>query len=176
MRRTKMAAVRGEVTAMMPVYDPIAGNVTDLYLRQGEVLRIDRSLRLVLRDYLRQWAFEKTSLQQIYSDDKLQPLVAPLVIHAGHTLIPLRARHAIGKHDGAYGYLELASLDPLRLSEHPGGVTLGCGGNDLELVCSRRQVMLMLARGENAARQYRQQNGEKVAETTRVYVVELSPL
>jgi len=175
MKRSSLLTVRGLVEAILPVYDPTTGNVTDLHLHNGEVIRVNHSLHTVLREYLALWAFEKLALQHLYADDRQHALVAPLAIQTGHTLIPLKARHPIGKHDGAYGYVELESMLPLQVVERRGGVQLSVGSALLEMCCSKRQVLLMVARGEYAARRYQSLNGNQIAEAARlVYLQELN--
>jgi len=157
---------------MLPAYDSVtAGNVTDIYLPGGEAMRFGKGLSPVLRDYLDLWALKKSSLQYVYADDVQHRLVAPLAICTGHTLVPLRARHPVGKHDGAYGYVELESLRCADILPFTGGVTLQTADFALDLVCTKKQVLLMISRGEHAARMYAMHNAGRVAEVPRtVYI------
>ena len=156
--RDSLTLYRGQVIALWPVYDALAGNACQIYLRNGEVKLHPRSLNLVLRDYLRLWALDRQALQRLYAPDDKDRLLAPLAVTADHTLLPLKARKPIGVHDGAYAYLEAESIDPKRLQEDAEGVLCSIGAFEFSLHCSLRQMRLMLGRGAACAERYRTLN------------------
>ena len=112
MTTTNLEQYLGTPVAFFPVYDEVQGNATILYQRNGETITLGRSISIVLRDYLALYGLEKRLLQKVYGAKvAVKSRIVPLPVNLSRTLMPLRVRHTISKHDGAYAYLEYESID-----------------------------------------------------------------
>ena len=141
---------RNQVVALMPSYSPSLGNGTTVYLRSGLQVDLPCTTATALRSYLSLWGLSPSSVRALYGDTTTDR-IKPLAIAPGQTLIPLRAREVIGSRDGAYGYLELESLQATLEQPQPGWLSLQVGMHTLLFHCSELQLAAMTARARRAA-------------------------
>lgn len=113
MRLVKVEQFRDEVMGLQPVYTEI-GNVTDLLLKSGEVVRDRRVLHTVVKVLAAAYAVDLKAQRRILLEKLSRKGMLPFYLGAGRVFIPLKMRQALTVRDAVYGYVDLAYMGELQ--------------------------------------------------------------
>lgn len=113
-----------EFEAYIPVYDN--GNVVIAITRDGQDVRIDKSIRSLLNSLLRKNSIDIHLLRKNLSEYTERKIFIPIPLSADIVLIPVKVRKTIIANDGAYAYVDLYSIEKV-YGDKDCKIALRCG-------------------------------------------------
>ncbi|HHY90973.1 MAG TPA: hypothetical protein GX503_04835 [Clostridiales bacterium] len=99
------------LACLMPVYEPGEGNAVKLIADDGSTFIVPRTIKTVLNLICRYYMIHIEACRARYGKILNQRLGVPLAIHGSMVLIPLKLRKPLLPKDGAYGYVNLYSIE-----------------------------------------------------------------
>jgi len=99
------------LACLMPVYEPGQGNAVKLIADDGSAFIVPRTIKTVLNLICRYYTVHIEACRARYGKILNQRLGVPLAIHSSLVLIPLKLRKPLLPKDGAYGYVNLYSIE-----------------------------------------------------------------
>ncbi len=169
----KVEQLRDEVIGIKPVYTEI-GNVTDILLKNGEVVRDKRILQSVMRALAAAYAVDLKAQRRILQEKLSRQGMLPFYLGAGRVFIPLKMRQALTEKDAVYGYVDMAYM-----GEPQAGVGKECmihlsNGLQLQVLSSQSTVHGAQRSGQAALAVFRPYKGgddqqEQIKEACQVF-------
>lgn len=120
------------LACLMPVYQPGEGNAAKLIADDGSTFIDSRTIKTVLNLICRYYTIHIEACRDKYGKILNQRLGIPLAVHSAMVLIPLKLRKPLLPKDGAYGYINLYSIESVEeFQKHTrivlkGGVSVLC--------------------------------------------------
>jgi hypothetical protein len=105
----KVEQLRDEVIGLRPVYCDI-GNATDIFLKNGEVVRDRRVLNSVVKALAASYAVDLKAQRKLLQEKLSRKGVLPFYLGAGRVFVPLKMRQAVTENDAVYGYVDMAYM------------------------------------------------------------------
>jgi len=99
------------LACLMPVYEPGEGNAVKLIADDGSTFVDSRTIKTVLNLICRYYTIHIEACRARYGKILNQRLGIPLAIHSSMVLVPLKLRKPLLPKDGAYGYVNLYSIE-----------------------------------------------------------------
>ncbi len=96
--------------AILPEYDACGANTTRLYLPDGTTTVLNLPIRRFMRDMLYEAHIDPRALHHWTYTILGTKLNTPLILNEHLIFIPFKARRAVSKSDGCFGYILLSAL------------------------------------------------------------------
>ncbi len=103
------------IEAILPVYIENRGNSTLIYTRDKEDI-IDKSCKSVIKNICRHYHLDIKASNEFYGNILSIKKHHPLPLSKDFVMIQAKTRIPLGKHDGAYGYINIAAIKEIRKS------------------------------------------------------------
>lgn len=104
------------IEAVLPVYEKDKGNVSLVYTKEEEIL-MDYSIKTIIRRICGIYHYDIKSSNKYYGQLLSTKKHCPIPIHRDLILIQAKTRIPIGKHDGAYGYINIDAITHISSSD-----------------------------------------------------------
>ena len=98
------------IDAILPVYLKDRGNCTLIYTRQGEVI-LEKTIKTTISNLCRYYHLDLKASNETYGKLLSIKKYPPIPFKYNQIFIPIKTRIPIGKHDGAYGYVNISSIE-----------------------------------------------------------------
>jgi hypothetical protein len=98
------------INCLIPVYDEAGGNVTQVHMDDGRILRDNRKVCTVLKSLAKVFAVDVEAARVKYSKLIDRKISVPIPLHRDLVLIPVKMRKPIAREDGAWGYVVLSKI------------------------------------------------------------------
>ena len=94
-----------ELLALVPRYDEMGNNGTEIWLTEGRMVYDTRKLDTVLKELAGVFAVDLVRLKRNCHEELGRARNLPLVLNRELWLMPVVCRRALSRHDGSRGYL-----------------------------------------------------------------------
>jgi len=157
------------IKCLIPIYEPLGGNSTEVWFVGGEKVVLPYKTKTVLRNLAKVFAVDISQLKRKYGSLVGRKASCPLAIHPDLILIPIKVREPLAKDEGATGYL---------VHNKVAGCTAGgknetqisfSDGTALKCIQGVTSVNLALAHGEIIGRECRKNLQTALQEKEELY-------
>lgn len=157
------------IYCLIPIYDHLGGNSTELWLSGGKRILIPYKTKTVVRNLAKVFAVDVSQLKRNYGVFVGRKVSIPLALHPELILIPLKIREPFAKDEGAIGYVVLNKI----VGSSPGAnihadITFH-DGSRLETLQGLNSVNLAIAHGEIVSRECKKNLQTSVQEKEELY-------
>lgn len=98
-----------DYAAYIPCYE--RGNSVRAVKKDGETALIEKSIKSVIAELLRESSISIKSIRKNFSQYTGMTNLMPIPLSLGRVLIPVKVRKTIGVNDGSYAYIDLLQID-----------------------------------------------------------------
>lgn len=101
----------GTLIAFIPYYEDNVGNVTKVYLKDGEPFIIRKKLPYVLKELCRHYSINLEHLKEVCIRELGCKKLFPIPFGKGNTFIAFKIRKPSISNDGAFGYINYKYIE-----------------------------------------------------------------
>lgn len=168
--------IKKDILAIVPKYIQNKGNCTLIYTRD-EIVEMERSIKTVIRNISKYYHFDLKESNSTYKELLYTKKNPPIPFTKEDIFILVKMRKPIGQHDGAYGYVDLDSIDRI---EYKKGVDLYPNlllknGESLQALCTLVTLNRAIKNGEIVRQVLKSKYEGGVGESSVSYLDEDSP-
>ncbi|KJS21374.1 MAG: hypothetical protein VR72_10730 [Clostridiaceae bacterium BRH_c20a] len=160
-----------DINCLIPIYEQLGGNSTEVWLVGGEKIVIPYKTKTVLKNLAKVFAVDISQLKRKYGVLVGKRVSAPLAFHPELILLPIKIREPFAKDEGANGYIvhnKVKSCNPLEKTKTQ---IIFCDDTVLGCMQSVTSVNLSIAHGEIVGRECRKNLQTIVQEKEELYRV-----
>ena len=100
------------IEAILPVYIEDKGNCTLIYTREDEVI-LEKALKSTIRNLCKYYHLDLKASNKTYGDLLSINKQPPIPLSPNQVFVPVKVRKPIVSHDGAYGYINIDSIEKI---------------------------------------------------------------
>ncbi len=136
-----------DLAALQPVYHRDYGDASYIYLKSGQVILDNRSIRGVKQALARLKALDQAHLRRLCGQELGHRLNLPLPLSAQLMLVPLKMRQPLTENDSAYGLVNLVAVRKVLSCAEGGSMVLLESGQSLKVLANRETCLTHLGEG-----------------------------
>ncbi|NLT96454.1 MAG: hypothetical protein GXW85_13175 [Clostridia bacterium] len=157
------------INCLVPVYDHLGANSTEVWLEGGNKPLIPHKTKTVLKNLAKVFAVDIAQLKRKYGVLIGKKVSTPLAFHPQLILIPVKCREPLAKDEGAVGYIVHNKIKGVSPGENKRSVIIFGDGSILECLQGVTSVNLAIAQAEIIARECRKNLQTAVQEKEELY-------
>lgn len=100
------------IEAILPVYIKDRGNCTAIYTKEDEII-LEKSIKTVIMNLCKYYHLDLKASNKSYGNLLSIKKYPPIPFTHDQIFIPIKARIPLSKHDGAYGYVNINSIEKI---------------------------------------------------------------
>lgn len=104
------------IEAVLPVYIKDRGNCTAIYTGEGEII-LEKTIKTTISNLCRYYHLDLKASNESYGNLLSIKKYPPIPFSHDQIFIPIKVRIPIGKHDGAYGFVNINSIEKVAKSK-----------------------------------------------------------
>lgn len=104
------------IEAILPVYIKDRGNCTAIYTREDEII-LEKSIKTIILNLCKYYHLDLKASNKTYGNLLSIKKYPPIPFTHDQIFIPIKSRIPITKHDGAYGYVNINSIEKISTSK-----------------------------------------------------------
>lgn len=108
--------IEKEIMAIVPKYIENKGNCTWIYTRDG-IVELEKSIKTVIKNIAKYYHLDLRASNKCYKELLYTKKNLPIPFTPDKIFILVKMRRPIGQHDGAYGYLDINSIEKINYKE-----------------------------------------------------------
>lgn len=160
----------GQINCLIPITDENGGNITQVYMQNGEKVLIHHRTSTVLKNLAKVFALDLKELKKKYGKLVGRKSSTPLAFHPSLILLPVKVREVLIKDEGSRGYVVSNQIKNILTLDGKKSRIIFIDGTFLDCLQSANSINLVLAHGRIIAREC-QSSFATVKEKEEVYRV-----
>lgn len=168
--------VKRGIQAILPIYLKNRGNCTLVYTNNKELI-LEKTIRTVIKNLCQFYHLDLKASNKTYGDLLSIRKHYPIPFNEENIFIQAKTRSPIGKHDGAYGYINIDSIDKIKgdISLPDISIIHLKSGQSIRVLCKETTLNKNIKYGEIIKRLMIKDNRYMVKEPDSLYLEENFP-
>ncbi|NLY46740.1 MAG: hypothetical protein GX053_12265 [Tissierella sp.] len=160
------------IQAILPVYVKDRGNCTVIYTKEDEVI-LDKTIKTTILNLCKYYHLDLKASNETYGKLLSIKKYPPIPFTYNQIFIPIKARIPIGKHDGAYGYVNINSIENISQTKSKDHSLLYLSDKrTIEVYSKDTTVLKSISKGEVIKKILANQNTPMIHEEENLYLAE----
>lgn len=164
------------IQAILPIYVKNKGNCTLIYLQDEEII-LDKVIKTVIKNLCEFYHLDLKSSNKSFGQLLSIKKHHPVPFNEDNVFIQAKTRVPIGRHDGAYGYINIDAIERVKTLKKDEDRTLIYlkGKRSIEVLCKEITIYRSINNGEIVKRLITGRNHYLLKEKESFYAEEDSP-
>lgn len=168
--------IEKQIMAIVPKYISNKGNCTIIYTEEG-IVEIEKSIKTVIKNISKYYHFDLKESNSTYRKLLYCRKNPPVPFTKKDIFILVKTRKPIGKHDGAYGYIRIDSIENIEFNKkedlHPRIIFKN--GQFIQILCTLDTLHKNIKNGEIVKKLLNSKYENRVKERGSLYLDENKP-
>ncbi len=168
--------IEKDIEAILPIYMNDIGNCTVIYTRKDKII-LEKVIKTIIKNLCQYYHLDLKASNKTYGDLLSIKKHPPIPLTKEKVLIQVKTRVPIGKHDGAYGYINIDSIDKIKSSKESLKKTIIQlkSGRTIEAHCMKSTILKNINNGRIVQGLIQGKNHFQVKEEENLYLLEDAP-
>ena len=164
--------VQKGIEAILPIYLKDRGNCTVIYTREDEVI-LEKTIKTTILNLCKYYHLDLKASNETYGKLLSIKKYPPIPFTYNQIFIPIKTRIPIGKHDGAYGYVNISSIDKVSKTKSKDHSLLYLSNHrTIEVYSKELTIQKNISKGEVVKKILANENTPMIHEEENLYLAE----
>ena len=160
------------IEAILPVYVKDRGNCTLIYTRHDEII-VEKTIKTIIINICKYYHLDLKASNESYGDLLSIKKYPPIPFTYNQIFIPIKTRIPIGKHDGAYGYVNINSIEKITKLKSEDNSLLHLSNNrSIEVYSKVTTILKNVSKGQVVKKILAKGNTSMIHEEESLYIAE----
>lgn len=160
------------IEAILPVYLKNRGNCTVIYTREDEVI-LEKTIKTTILNICKYYHLDLKASNETYGKLLSIKKHPPIPFTYNQIFIPIKTRIPIAKHDGAYGYVNISSIEKVSKTKSKERSLLYIGNHrTIEVYSKELTIQKNISKGEVVKKILANENMPMILEEENLYLSE----